>query len=44
LARAKGPDIVALIKKFGYERAKRKLRIMGYSKSEVFRMTEFLFK
>ena len=39
----KKPDIKRMIDKYGYERTKRKLRNLGFSKKEVFDMTDFLF-
>jgi len=37
-------DVRKLVDAYGYEGAKRKMRIAGFSKPEVFKMTEFLFK
>jgi len=44
MKRKKKPNIRKMVSLYGYEGAKRKLRIMGYNKAEVFRLTAFLFK
>lgn len=38
------PNIQQLIRYHGYEGMKRKLKMSGYTKSEIMEMTEFLFK